>query len=96
MEAGKICQDYQETITNDPEQGKPLKTASKARSSPLAKLGDVHTNQSRGWGTYSYQRAQKAGDTPDTASESESHSVVSNSLRPHGLYSPWNSPRQNT
>ena len=29
-------------------------------------------------------------------SESESHSVVSDSLRPHGLYSPWNSPSQNT
>ena len=29
-------------------------------------------------------------------SESESHSVVSDSLRPHGLYSPWNSPDQNT
>ena len=28
-------------------------------------------------------------------SESESHSVVSNSLWPHGLYSPWNSPGQN-
>ena len=28
--------------------------------------------------------------------ESESHSVVSNSLLPHGLYSPWNSPGQNT
>jgi len=28
--------------------------------------------------------------------ESESHSVVSNSLRPCGLYSPWNSPGQNT
>ena len=27
---------------------------------------------------------------------SESHSVVSNSLRPHGRYSPWNSPGQNT
>ena len=27
---------------------------------------------------------------------SESHSVMSNSLQPHGLYSPWNSPRQNT
>ena len=27
---------------------------------------------------------------------SESHSVVSNSLRPQGLYSPWNSPGQNT
>ena len=28
--------------------------------------------------------------------ENESHSVVSNSLRPHELYSPWNSPGQNT
>ena len=28
--------------------------------------------------------------------ESASHSVVSNSLQPHGLYSPWNSPGQNT
>ena len=27
---------------------------------------------------------------------SESHSVVPDSLRPHGLYSPWNSPGQNT
>ena len=29
-------------------------------------------------------------------SESVSHSVRSNSLWPHGLYSPWNSPGQNT
>ena len=29
-------------------------------------------------------------------SVSESHSVVSDSLRPHGLYSPWNSLGQNT
>ena len=28
--------------------------------------------------------------------ESESRSVVSDSLRPHSLYSPWNSPGQNT
>ena len=27
---------------------------------------------------------------------SESHSLVADSLRPHGLYSPWNSPGQNT
>ena len=27
---------------------------------------------------------------------SESHSVLSNSLRPHGLYSPWNSPGPNS
>ena len=31
-----------------------------------------------------------------TESESESHSVVSDSLQPCGLYSPWNSPGQNT
>ena len=29
-------------------------------------------------------------------SESESRSAVSDSLQPHGLYSPWNSPGQNT
>ena len=29
-------------------------------------------------------------------SQSESHSVVSDSLQPHGLYRPWNSPGQNT
>ena len=28
--------------------------------------------------------------------QSESHSVMSDSLQPHGLYSPWNSPGQNT
>ena len=28
-------------------------------------------------------------------SKSESHSVMSDSLRRHGLYSPWNSPGQN-
>ena len=32
----------------------------------------------------------------DNICESESRSVVSNSLRPHGPYSPWNSPGQNT
>ena len=33
--------------------------------------------------------------SPLGTNESESHSVVSDSLRPHGLYSPWNSPGQN-
>ena len=28
--------------------------------------------------------------------KSESRSVMSNSFQPHGLYSPWNSPGQNT
>ena len=34
--------------------------------------------------------------TPQRYSESESCSVVSDSLRPHGLYGPWNAPGQNT
>ena len=33
---------------------------------------------------------------PSVQWESGSHSVVSDSLQPHGLYSPWNSPGQNT
>ena len=32
----------------------------------------------------------------EVKSESESRSVMSHSLRPHGVYSPWNSPGQNT
>ena len=32
----------------------------------------------------------------ENRSESESHSVMSDSLRPHGLYSPWSSLGQNT
>ena len=32
----------------------------------------------------------------DLEAVSESHSLVSNSLLHHGLYSPWNSPGQNT
>ena len=35
-------------------------------------------------------------DTHQVGPKSESHSVMSNSLWPHGLYSPWNSPGQNT
>ena len=34
--------------------------------------------------------------TPQLQSESESCSVMSSSLWPHGLHSPWNSPGQNT
>ena len=39
---------------------------------------------------------QRGIETMYIWSESECCSVVSNSLRPHGLYSPWNSPGQNT
>ena len=39
---------------------------------------------------------QEISQTSAIESESESHSAMSDSLRPHGLYSPWNSPGQNT
>ena len=32
---------------------------------------------------------------PTSLDESESHSAMSDSLQPHVLYSPWNSPGQN-
>ena len=35
-------------------------------------------------------------DTCEVGPEGESRSTVSNSLWPHGLFSPWNSPGQNT
>ena len=41
-------------------------------------------------------QCHKGSDTTEWLNESESCSVVSNSLWPHGLYSPWNSPGQNT
>ena len=51
-----------------------------------AKLGHLWR---RGW-------TQSLPHRVKSESESESRSVVSNSLRSHGLYSPWNSPGQNT
>ena len=36
------------------------------------------------------------GDSRGRRCESESCSIMSNSLWPHGLYGPWNSPGQNT
>ena len=43
-----------------------------------------------------YRKICKLVNLSQTESESESCSVVSSSLWPHGLNSPWNSPGQNT
>ena len=46
---------------------------------------------------WSLQKSYKEYFNPSLINkESESHSVMSNSLWPHGLYSPWNFPGQNT
>ena len=42
------------------------------------------------------QSSPLPNSTLPESEESESRSVVSDSLWPHGLYSPWNSPGQNT
>ena len=42
-------------------------------------------------------QAQNLGERlEDHSGVSKSHSVMSDSLQPHGPYSPWNSPGQNT
>ena len=42
------------------------------------------------------QKADSLEKTLTLAKKNESHSIMSDSLQPHGLYSPWNSPGQNT
>ena len=42
------------------------------------------------------RRGEWESFSPLIKEESESHLLVLNSLWPHGLYSPWNSPGQNT
>ena len=48
------------------------------------------------WKVSSYKILFESSITDLKTGQSESHSVVSDSLRPHALYSPWNSPHQNT
>ena len=47
-------------------------------------------------GGYSPWGHKESGTTEQLESENKSRSVVSDSLWPRGLYSPWNSPGQNT
>ena len=49
------------------------------------------------WVLYQWVLYQLVGSlAPPGKVKSKSHSVVSDPLWPHGLYSPWNSPGQNT
>ena len=59
---------------------------------PLSHLGG-NSNLAGGFGI---RVTVRKGNWRYLVSESENFSVVSNSLQPHGLYSPWNSPGQNT
>ena len=46
--------------------------------------------------THPFQKYLNGRSGEYSLQESQSHSAVSDSLQPHGLYSPWNSPDQNT
>ena len=65
---------------------------------PMVSFRWWQPSESRSWRellleTWCHRRVISGGRTNVP---SESRSVVSNSLWPHGLYSPWNSPGQNT
>jgi len=48
------------------------------------------------WKSWTVSRKSKKVEHTSHHTQSESHSVVSDSLRAHGLYNPRNSPGQNT
>ena len=48
------------------------------------------------WKSWTVSCKSKKVEHTSYHTQSESHSVVSDSLRAHGLYNPWNSPGQNT
>ena len=65
-----------------------------------SKTKPAHWSSKSAEGTHlapDFASAENVQSTQDTKwSETENPSVVSDSLRPQGLYSPWNSPGQNT
>ena len=69
---------------------------SSTRAVTLGLLWKQVRSTGAGWGAPSSSLPQFPHGALGSSSESERHSVVSDSLRPHGLYSPGNSPGQNT
>ena len=66
-----------------------------------SKFGKLSSGHRAGKSQFSFQSQRKAmpknaqTTTQLLASESESASVMSDSLQPHEIYNPWNSPGQN-
>ena len=97
-----ICLKQQTTLTACPfTRGSLLLTKQAAKKQNCLQACDVFN---RPWLPHSkgLKRTLPRHPTPllgkrgKVQSQSESCSVVSDSLQPHGLYSPWNSPGQNT
>ena len=62
----------------------------------LCKVWKPESSRQEGEGGRNKNRWRRASLGLSGKKVSEGCSVVSNSLGPHGLYSPWNSPGQNT
>ena len=60
-----------------------------------SQFGKLSSGHRTGKGQFSFQ-SQRRAMPKNVQSESESPSVMSDPLQPHGLYSPWSSPGQNT
>ena len=58
--------------------------------------GGLQSMESQSQTQLSDEHSLSQGTSMNGQVESESCSVVSDTLQPHGLYSPWNSPAQNT
>ena len=69
-------------------QGKPRNTG--VHSPSL--LQQIFLIQELNWGLLHRRQIPYQLSYQGSPSESESHPVMSDSLRPHGIYSPWNSP----
>ena len=63
---------------------------------PPAQWAPAHPYTGSSSATYSPDPINHLLPVCNSESESESCSILSDSLRPHGLYSPWNSPGPNT
>ena len=73
-------------------QGKPKNTG----AGSLSLLQQIFLTQELNWGLLHCRWILYQLSYLGSPNESESRSIVSDSLRPHGLYSPWNSTGQNT
>ena len=64
----------------------------------LSLLHGIFLTQESNWGLLHFRRIlyQLSCQGSPRSEESESHSVMSDSLQPHELYSPWDSPGQNS
>ena len=76
--------------------GRFFTTESPGKPYHLSLMAEVVRQNTYAVGKRSVFSHRGTGKVPSEHGESASGSVMSDSLQPHGLYSPWDSPGQNT